>query len=58
VQTNLGGGGETSPIVQAQSNGSNGVVSVKNIMLKSDGSLSPNFETVGDAYTVNYFKIA
>jgi hypothetical protein len=52
-----GGGGTTLTLVQATDSGANGVVPVKVIQLKSDPSLSPNFEQTGDAFNCNYFKI-
>jgi hypothetical protein len=54
----LGGGEGTSiTLVQAQSSGSLGTVSVKDIELKGDLTLSPNFQVTGSAYNVAYLKL-
>jgi hypothetical protein len=52
-----GGGGSTIKLVQAQADGVNGSVSVKEVILKADPSSSPNFETSGSAYAVTYLKL-
>lgn len=52
-----GGGGSTIKLVQAQADGAYGQVSVKDIILKSDLTASPNFETTGDAYNIAYLKV-
>ncbi len=52
-----GGGGSTIKLVQAQAAGEYGQVSVKDIILKSDLSASPNFEVTGDAYNIAYLKV-
>jgi hypothetical protein len=51
------GGGSTIKLVQAQADGSNGSVSVKDVILKSDLTASPNFEITGSAYNVAYLKV-
>lgn len=51
-----GGGGGTLTLVKAQSAGADGTVSVKTVSAKSDPTLSPNYDEVGDAYTVTYLK--
>lgn len=59
VKPTGGGGssGSTIKLVQAQANGSNGLVSVKDVILKSTLSASPNFETTGSAYNVAYIRV-
>jgi hypothetical protein len=51
-----GGGSATLQVVQITSAVSAGTCSVKNVSVKSDPTLSPNYELSGDAYTVNYYK--
>jgi hypothetical protein len=43
-------------VVKAQGAGFGGSVNVKNIIMKTDPTLSPNYEYTGASYVVSYFK--
>jgi len=51
-----GGGGTSLQFVQTTGVGVDGVVPVKNISMKTDPALSPNYELTGSEYSINYFK--
>lgn len=58
AQTAMGGGGTSLNInvVRAVADGANGLVSVKSVKLKSNPAIVPNFDLVGDAYTLVYIQ--
>ncbi len=51
-----GGSGASIQVVQVTGTPSAGSVAVKNVTLKGDLTLSPNYELSGDAYSVGYYK--